>query len=202
MTTAPPSGFSKRSLVLHEPPAGQTWLRVFHRRFADPLGFGKSPSRFSDPRPLAAEGRYGVVYLGATLKVCVLEAIIRDRGDARPGDLVISRHELENAVCAEIIFGGGLKLVDLRGDGPVRMGVPTDAVRAQDQTAGQIWADTLRGHRSTPDGLIYPSRFNGEDNVALFDHALPKVSRGEVSPLLNRRREMAGVIRDLELAIL
>lgn len=81
------------------------------------------------------------------------------------------------------------------------MGVPTDAVRAQDQTAGQIWADTLRGHRSTPDGLIYPSRFNGEDNVALFDHALPKVSRGEVSPLLNRRREMAGVIRDLELAI-
>jgi hypothetical protein len=202
VATAPPSGLSKRSLVLHEPPSGQTWLRVFHRRFADPLGFGKSPSRFSDPRPLPAEERYGVVYLGATLKVCVLEAIIRDRGDARPGDLVISRHELEDAVCAEIAFGGDLKLVDLRGDGPVRMGVPTDAVRAQDQSAGQTWAAALRSHGSAPDGLIYPSRFNGQDNVALFDHALPKVAVGDVGPLLDRRAELAGVIRDLDLAIL
>lgn len=202
MATTPPSGFSRRSLVLHEPPARQTWLRVFHRRFEDPLGFGKSPSRFSDPRPLAAEDRYGVVYVGATLKVCVLEAIIRDRGDARPDDLVVSRHELEDAVCAEIVFGGGLKLVDLRDDGPVRMGVPTDAVRAQEQSAGRTWAAAMRAHSSAPDGLIYPSRFNGQDNVALFDRALSNVSVSKVGPLLDRRAELAWVIRDLELAIL
>ncbi len=57
--------------------------------YPDPLGFGKSPSRFSDTRRRIAENRFGVLYLGETLKVCFLEALLRlapkpDQGMFRP----------------------------------------------------------------------------------------------------------------------
>ena len=39
--------------------------------------------------------------------------------------------------CAEITTVRPLNLVDLRGDGPVKMGVPTDAVRA---SGHRLWA--------------------------------------------------------------
>jgi hypothetical protein len=198
----PPKGFAARPLVLHSPAADETWLRLYRRTHADPLGFGKGPSRFSDPRPLPAHGRYGVVYLGSSLKVGVLEAIVRDRGDARLGDLVIGRRELEETSCAEVVCGPNLRLADLRGDGAVQMGVPTDAVRASDQALGQAWALAFQQHDVTPDGLIYSSRLNGEDNIALFDRAIPKVRVASVGPLLDRRTELAAVIRTLGLAIL
>jgi hypothetical protein len=57
--------------------------------FPDPLGFGKNASRFSDPRRRDATKRFGVLYLGETLKVCFLEAVLRDRRDGLIGDLPI-----------------------------------------------------------------------------------------------------------------
>ena len=198
----PPSGFATRPLVLGAQPAAAQWLRLYPRRHRDPLGFGKAPSRFSDPRPLPAEDRYGVVYFGTSLKVSVLEAIIRDRGDGRLGDLIIARQELEDALCAEVTPRAPLQLVDLTGDGPVRMGVPSDAVRAADPALGQQWGLAFWSHASQPDGVLYPSRLNNEPNIAVFDRALPKLGVGSVSSLLSRRTELAAVIRELGLAIL
>lgn len=176
-------------------------MRVYSRQYVDPLGFGLNPSRFSDPRLLPDDQRYGVVYLGATLKVCVLEALVRDRGDGRLGDLVIARRELEESVCAEIVLPEDAVLVDLSGDGLVAMGIPTDAVRATDQTLGRAWALELRDHAARPDGLLYPSRLNGDLNLAIFDHALPRLHVHQVQPLMRRARELASVIDDLKLAI-
>lgn len=132
----------------------------------------------------------------------MLEAIVRDRGDARLGDLLIERRELEETTCAEVAFDPALRLADLRGDGAVQMGVPTDAVRASDQALGQAWAMAFHEHDAAPDGLVYSSRLNGEDNIALFDRAIPRVRVARVNPLLDRRTELAAVIRDLGLAIL
>ena len=57
---------------------------------SDPLGYGKTPSRFSDPRvALPEEERFGVFYLGASIRVCFLETILRDRRTARTGYLPI-----------------------------------------------------------------------------------------------------------------
>ena len=83
--------------------------------------------------------------------------------------------QLEHTICAEIAPKAALALVDLRGDGPVRMGVPTDAVRAADPSLGQAWAKAFHDHAAAPDGIVYPSRFDGETNLALFDRALGKV---------------------------
>lgn len=198
----PPRGFSGVALVLHTPSRSRAWLRLYGDSHADPLGFGHAPSRFSDPRigdPGATP--YGVVYVGRTLKVCFLEAILRDRGDARLGPLPLELAELEHTTCAEIVPRGDLTLVDLRGDGPVRMGIPTDALRASDPTLGQAWALALHEHSATPDGIIYPSRFDGETNLALFDRALSKVRPRAVGPLLDRRSDLAAVLRDLRIAL-
>jgi hypothetical protein len=199
----PPEGFSVQPLVLHRPSRSRAWLRLFSNAHGDPLGFGYAPSRFSDPRNSDPTARpYGVVYLGRTLKVCFLEAIVRDRGDARLGLLPIEMTELERMTCAEIAPRAALALVDLRSDGPVRMGVPTDAVRAADPALGQAWALAFHEHSTRPDGIIYPSRFDGETNIALFDRALGKVRARTVGPLLDRRADLALVIRSLEIALL
>lgn len=201
MPTDPPEGFETRPLAMWAPSSGEIWLRLYPRAFPDPLGFGKTPSRFSDPRPIPEGERYGVVYLGSSLKVCVLEAIVRDRGDARLGDLVIDAGEIEATACAEIALESDLRLVDPRGDGLVRMGVPTDAARAREQGLGRRWALALHEHSLRPDGLIYPSRFTGEDNIALFDRGLEKVRAIHAAPLSERAAALAAVIRDLGLAI-
>lgn len=201
MSGLPPPGFASRPLRLARAPA-RTWLRIYPRRYADPLGFGKDGSRFSDPRLLPPEDRYGVIYLGSSLKVCVLEALVRDRGDARLGDLILAREELEGLACAEIELSDHLLLTDLSGDGMVAMGIPTDAVRASDQSLGRAWGLALRNNAAQPDGLLYPSRLNGELNVAMFDHALSRLRIRRVSGLMERKAELAAVIRDLQLAIL
>ncbi|MFN5714722.1 MAG: RES domain-containing protein, partial [Bradyrhizobium sp.] len=57
------------------------WRRLYQTRFRDPLGYGFGPSRFSDPETgLVPPERFGVVYLGSSVKVCFVEAILRDRG--------------------------------------------------------------------------------------------------------------------------
>ena len=48
--------------------------------------------------------------------------------------------ELEAYTCAEIAIAAPLTLVDLTGDGLLKMGVPTDVVGARDQTLAQIWS--------------------------------------------------------------
>jgi hypothetical protein len=104
---------------------------LYSSRYLDPLGFGLSPSRFSDPRVgLPEKDRFGVIYFGSSLTVCFLERVLRDRRNGQLGDVPIPYPELEQLMCAEITIVRPVKLVDLCGDNPVKMGVPTDAVRA------------------------------------------------------------------------
>lgn len=203
MVIAPPSGFERRPLVLNIEPAGRGWLRLYRRRFPDPLGFGRAPSRFSDPRQAAGnELRFGVVYAGSSLKACVAEAVVRDRGDGRLTSLPLELKELESWMCAALEVREPLRLVDLRGDGALRMGIPSDVVRGADHSGSQPWALALHSHAERPDGLIYPSRLTGEDNLAVFDRALAKLGVSTLTPLLGLGREFAEVIRTLDLAIL
>ena len=147
--------------------------RIYPGRYPDPLGFGKTPSRFSDPRRRVAANRFGVLYLGETVKVCFLEAVLRDRRDGAIGDLPIEEAELHGRHYAEIEIALPLKLVDLRDDGAIVMGVPTDVGKAASQTLARSVA--FHEHREKPDGIIYPSRLNGHTNLAVFDRAIIKL---------------------------
>ncbi|MFZ5684626.1 RES family NAD+ phosphorylase [Phenylobacterium sp.] len=199
MATDPPEGFTRRPLVLHDEPAGARWIRLYRRAFPDPLGFGTAPSRFSPP-PEATD-RYGVVYLGSSVKVTLAETLVRDRGDGRLGDLPVELAELEAWACADIEVVSPLRLADLRGDGPLRMGVPSDVAHASDWRLSQVWSAALHAHDLRPDGLIYLSRFTGEPNLAVFERALSKLAAVRVGALLDRRAELAAAIRRLGLQI-
>jgi hypothetical protein len=194
--TRPPAGFTNANLDIETVPAGRRFGRIYLNTYPDPLGFGKSPSRFSDPRRRIADNRFGVLYLGETLKVCFLEALLRDRRDGKIGDLPIEEREIEIRRFAEIETTEELRLVDLRGDHAVRMGVPSDVAKASSQTLSRTWSVAFHEHTTVPDGIIYPSRLNGHVNLAIFNRAIPKLAPTRVTPLIGAAG-LATVLRDL-----
>lgn len=198
----PPKGFESSGIELASIKTGTKWFRLYSSRYPDPLGFGFSPSRFSDPRvALPKKDRFGVIYFGSSLKVCFLERILRDIRNGRLGDVPIPYAELEQLMCAEIVTARPLNLVDLRGDNLVKMGVPTDAVRASSHRLGQKWSLAFWLHKQRPHGILYYSRLNDEINMALYDVALPSIRVSTTRPLLEYRTEVAGLIREFKLAI-
>src|SRR5260370_35069586 len=81
--------------------------------------------------------RFGVVYLGSSVKVCFAEAILRDRGVRRIKAFPLEWAELERWTCAELRIRKALRLVDLRGEWLLRRGVPADRAAASSPTPGR-----------------------------------------------------------------
>ena len=150
-----------------------------------PLGYALVPSRLSDPTGQA----FGVVCLGASLSVRFAEAILRDRGDGRVAALPLPFSEIEAWVCAEIELTDELRLIDLTGNGALRMGVPSDVAGARDQATARLWSAAFHSHPEQVDGILYPSRLNEERNVALYSRALSRVHAVATPPLLALREE-------------
>lgn len=196
----PPHAFASASLQLHTVAAGLRFGRIYLGRYPDPLGFGKTPSRFSDPRRRKFAGRFGVLYLGETVKVCFLEAVLRDQRDGVLGDLPIAESELYDRHFAEIEVTAPLTMIDLRDDGPIKMGVPTDVAKGSKQSLARQWAVAFHEHNSQMDGIIYPSRLNGHTNLAVFDRAIGKLKAIETRKLI-RTPGLADVLNDLNVAI-
>jgi len=57
-------------------------------------------------------------------------------------------------------FVDALQLIDLRGDGPLRIGIPSDVVRGRTQPLAQTWSMAIFNHPAGADGIIYPSRLS------------------------------------------
>jgi hypothetical protein len=108
--TPPPADFERAELEIETIPPGRTFGRVYWGAYPDPLGYGKSPSRFSDPRRRVDANRFGVLYLGDSLKVCFLEAVLRDRREGLVDDLPVDEAELTQRRYAEIATIADLRL--------------------------------------------------------------------------------------------
>ena len=196
----PPANFASARLRLHAVTPGERYGRIFMAQYANPLGYGKTNSRFSDPRRRKEENRFGVLYLGESLSVCFLEAVLRDRRDGLVGELAIEENELETRRYAEIEIAAGLRLVDLRANNPVAMGVPTDVHRGTIHTLGQVWSVALHDHPQAPDGIIYPSRLNGEGSLAIYGRAIPKLRTARLRRLIDVA-ELAPILTDFQIAL-
>ncbi len=197
----PPRGIVGASLRLHAVTPGRRFGRISLSTYPDPLGYGKTPSRFSDPRRRAAANRFGILYLGESLKVCFVEAVLRDQRDGVIGDLPMEEAELHRRYYAEIEITDPLRLVDMREDGSVVMGVPTDVVKASSQTLARAWSVAFHEHPEGPDGIIYPSRLIGQTNLAVFDRAITKLRAVRKTKLI-AVTGLAGVLNDLRVSIL
>lgn len=196
----PPTGFETTRLHLHTVNPGLRFGRIYLAKYTDPLGFGKTPSRFSDPRRRKPANRFGVLYLGDTVKVCFLEAVLRDRRDGAIDDLPIAESELYHRHYAEVEVTAPLTMVDLRDDGPIKMGVPTDVAKASKQSLARQWAVAFHQHVARVDGIIYPSRLNGHTNLAVFDRGIGKLKAVGTTRLI-RAPGLAAVLDDLNVAI-
>ena len=197
---APTSSFAAASLDLASVGPGERFGRIYLGRYPDPLGYGKTLSRFSDPRGRVPANRFGVLYLGSTLKVCFVEAVLRDEGDGRTSELLLDERDLAARRYAEVDVAAPVSLVDLRGDGPLRMGVPSDVARGSKQSLARRWSVALHDRPTQPDGVIYPSRLNGETNLAIYDRAVGKLSVASSRPLLSEPG-LARVLRELKVGL-
>jgi len=146
-----------------------------HRLFAParmPLSVQPSPSRFCD----GASG-YAVLYGALSFETCSAEALIRDRFVRRarreiPLAAVLMRAHARIATQPD----EELLLVDLRDTGCLDIGAPTDAARARHFAAGQSLARSIYAEHPDVNGFIYPSRLTGEDCIAVFDRAIPRLT--------------------------
>lgn len=93
-----------------------------------------------------------------------------------------------------------LTLVDLRGDGPVRMGIPSDVVRGRSQPLARRWSLAMHEHPDRIDGLLYPSRLNTEINLAIFDRAVAKLSPTNTQQL-DRTPGIGRLLDDFQVAL-
>jgi hypothetical protein len=193
----PSPAFAGRPLVLKTIDVGDVWRRMYKTRHGDPLGWKPALNRFSDPTGNA----FGVVYLGSSAKVAFVETLLRDAADGRGDDCVLELAEIEARSLASIQVKDPLRLVDLTGDGGLRMGVPSDVVGSSDQTLAQHWSAAFHAHPETPDGVYYPSRLNEERNIALYDRALGKVATVAAPRLVECDVELAAILDDLEIAL-
>ena len=180
---------------------GQRFGRIYHRRYHDPLGLGKTKSRFSDPRRRPENERFGVLYLGSTLKACFIEAILRDRRNGAVGDYPIGETELFRRRYAEIVVTSSMRVVDLRGDGRIRMGVPSDVVGSTSQTLARTWSLAFYNHPAAPDGIIYSSRLNDETNLAVYDRSIVKIRADRTVNLISAPG-FADVLNSLKVALI
>ena len=87
------------------------------------------------------------------MKVCFLEAMLRDQRDGTIADLPIAETELHGRRYAEIEIVRPLRMVDLRDDSAVIMGVPSDVAKATSQTPARAWPVAFHEHPETPDGI-------------------------------------------------
>jgi len=197
----PTLAFDGVALDLMTVPVGAKFGRIHLKTFPGPLGFGKNPSRFSDPRRRTEDNRFGVLYLGSSLKVCFLETMLRDDRDGIVGQIEITETELDDRRYAEIRVRRALRLVDLTGDGPVRMGIPSDVARGRRQGLARKWSVAFHEHPQQPDGIVYPSRLNGETNLAIYGRAIGNLELLREQDL-KRAAGLPNVLDDFFVALL
>ena len=107
-------------------------FRVIHRdHHTTPVQAAPTPSRFSDPRE-----RYAVLYASEAVRCAFWETLGRNRlAHRRRREL--PRTEAETRLVVSIRSTGPLGLIDLRGDGPVRIGAPSAVVHDGNHAAGR-----------------------------------------------------------------
>lgn len=147
-----------------------------HRR--RPLGVVPVPSRFSDPA-----GEYAVLYAAEAVRCSFWEALARNRFTRR------KRRELPRSdVVARLVVSlrstETVALVDLRGDGPIRIAAPTAVAHDANHAAGRALSAATYGNVPEADGFLFQSRFTGHLCAAVFDRAIKKLEALEVTPLI------------------
>jgi hypothetical protein len=95
----------------------------------------------------------------------------------RQGNFSLPYDELEARSVAEVGTRAPLRLVDLSGETPIRMGVPSDVGKRENHNSGMRWSLALHEHPEKPDGILYRSRLDdGFRNVAVYGRSVGRLT--------------------------
>ena len=170
-------------------------FRVIHRdRRSTPLGASPAPSRFGDPR-----GGYAVLYASESVRCAFWETLARNRF-ARCRRRELPRVEVEARLVAEMGSPGPLALIDLRGDGAVRIGAPSAVAHDGNHAAGRALSAAVHVGVPEADGFLFASQFTGDACVAVFDRAFGKLTALGVDELI-RHVEFLDALDDYDIVL-
>ena len=169
--------------------------RLIHRKYRErPLGAVPAPSRFSDP-----QGSYSVLYAAQSIPCAMWEGIVRNRF-ARRQRRILAVQEVAPLLAVTLDTLEPLALVDLRDDGPVRIGAPTAVTHDTSHKAGQALSAATYANVPEADGFLYLSRFTGHACVAVFDKAVDKLTVRDLTTLM-QHPQFADMLVDYEIAL-
>ena len=177
-------------------PAG--YRLVPARYLNSPLGTAPTNSRFC-----AKTAGFTVLYAASDFASSFLETAVRDQF-TRKQRRKVDYEEIAKRAWTRIASkpGTALRLLDLRRDGCLSVGAPTDTVKARNQTAGRAFAKAVYAGHPDIDGFLYESRLNGADIYAVFDRGIGKLHATD-SGMLEDHPELLNVLErygiDLDL---
>lgn len=171
---------------------GRGFCRLF-RRVYDPLSPSPAASRFADPPQYG----YRVLYLARAFHACFAETLVRDRFDLSPDNRTIGLSELHAYDYVDVEFVQPLRVADLRSPAITAAGIPTDVAKAANHKLGRRWSADIYNYRKDIDGLLYSSRFAGDDCLAVYDRALAKLRVIHRARLLPYMRPQVSTALDL-----
>lgn len=176
--------------VLRPVPIGAIHRILLRAFLSDPLALWPSKSRFCDGRS------YAVLYAASNLETAFVETVVRDRF-AQADRRVISFDDVLARSCVEYAQRGvePLRLVDLRDDGCLKLGAPTDAAHARNHSAGRALSRALHDGHDHVDGICYRSRLTGGECFAIFERAMSKLTVVRAQDLLHHP-DLPAVLRE------
>ena len=164
------------------------------RYLPSPLGTTLSDSRFCS----RSDG-YTMLYASPCFATAFIETVVRDRF-VRRRKREIAFREITGQAWARVATKPGmtLTLLDLRRDGCVRIGAPTDTVNARNHAEGRAFGRAIHADYPDIDGLLYASRLTGADVYAVFGHGIDKLE-SKASGALTDHQELPNVLTKYDL---
>ena len=143
-----------------------------------------------------------MLYAAPDFTTAFVETVVRDRFAHRRTRTVALR-EITERMWVRIVPTPGalLTLLDLRADGCMRIGAPTDVVQARNHSAGRSFGKIIHAEQTDVDGLVYASRLSGKDAYAIYDRSVGKLEVGGVGQL-EKHVELAGVLERHAIGLL
>lgn len=185
---SPPDWLVRRSLPLDVIPARRVVHRM-HRTGLDPVFFGPGAGAPPTNRFDSASGRFGVLYVGQSLKAALAETILRN-----PHRLMVSMQEIRSRSATDLAGARPLRIVRMYGSGLQKLGTDNAISTGPYEPCG-LWADALWDHPDRPDGIAYQSRHDSaEICIAVFERPDVEFARGASTPLLAMLGEVAKLL--------
>ena len=164
--------------------------RIIPRRYLEtPLGAAPGDSRFCSK----VDG-FTILYASPDFATVFIETIVRDRFTRRNQREVLLKEITDRAwTLIATKPRAKLSLLDLRKDGCVRLGAPTDTVNARNHAAGRTLGRAIYSQHDDIDGLLFSSRLTGSDVYAVFDRGIKRLDATQTG-MLPEHSELADVL--------